>query len=358
MIALFQCDNALPSLKLVEVPILVLSRPHIYTTMISSQASNDHKRKPTEVAEAVVSSCSDDQSPKESKARRVSTDAATHTLVASSETEDVPVSVTTETTSTANRASGAKEDEATSKAEREKSLEIIGELVQNLSHSDSGIVRDSLKTLYNSFLDLDLDKEKCNDMLTVGGGHSLVLLVKKFLKQAATKFAGRDQLTMVRGCGFELRILQKSIILIAKLTYHNGAMRAGISAIGGVEAILEVMKTFPKCKALQKSACYVLANLTECKIGKKKAVESGGFEILLAAVNNHMISLNICEAALLALEHIIEGSKENTKLFMHFGGVAALTRVREECPDNERVQAGVRTLAKLIVEEMKTWIPE
>jgi hypothetical protein len=55
---------------------IVLSRPHIFRTM-STQASNDRKRKPTELAEAVVSS--DDQSPKESKARRVSTDAVAST---------------------------------------------------------------------------------------------------------------------------------------------------------------------------------------------------------------------------------------------------------------------------------------
>jgi hypothetical protein len=58
------------------------------------------------------------------------------------------------------------------------------------------------------------------------------------------------------------------------------------------------------------------------------------------------------------LENIIDGSMEQTKVFMNAGGVAALSKVRDMWPENKRIQASVLGLSKLIRKEMKSWINE
>jgi hypothetical protein len=85
----------------------------------------------------------------------------------------------------------------------------------------------------------------------------------------------------------------------------------------------------------------------------------GGIEVLVAAFKNHMnfpdVWLLICERACCAVEHNIEGSKENTLLFMNAGGVAALTKAREEFLDIDIVQPVLGRLAKLVAVELATW---
>jgi hypothetical protein len=128
--------------------------------------------------------------------------------------------------------------------------------------------------------------------------------------------------------------------------------KADISAIGGMESVVEMMKMFPKCQALQESAFYVLVGLAcSYNIGKKKAIETGGFEVLLAALHKHMISLRVCETVFDAMETMIEGNKKHTKRFMNAGGVTALTKVREEWPDKDDIQERVQNLTKLIMDE-------
>jgi hypothetical protein len=81
--------------------------------------------------------------------------------------------------------------------------------------------------------------------------------------------------------------------------------------------------------------------------GQRKAVDLGGFEVLLAAVNNHLDSAKFCQNACSALANIVIGSKENTGLLISLGGA--------KWPDNDKVQTQVGTLANLIASEMKTW---
>jgi hypothetical protein len=101
-----------------------------------------------------------------------------------------------------------------------------------------------------------------------------------------------------------------------------------------------------------------LLNLTRCNIGKSKAVESGGFEVLLAAVNNHLDSANFCEGACLALADITGGCEENTALLISCGGAAAMAKVRTKWPENDGVQTQVRKLAELIATEVEAWADE
>ncbi len=55
--------------------------------------------------------------------------------------------------------------------------------------------------------------------------------------------------------------------------------------IDGVEAVVKVMETFPKCQALQEQACCVLAKCIafDMEIG----INSAQIEVVLAALNNH-----------------------------------------------------------------------
>jgi hypothetical protein len=92
---------------------------------------------------------------------------------------------------------------------------------------------------------------------------------------------------------------------------------------------VKVMKTFHKCQALQECA---LANLACCSIGKAKALESGGFELLLlAALNNHLDSAIVCENACWAMRCTASrgAAKENTELPITLGGGAAVAKVSQ-----------------------------
>jgi hypothetical protein len=65
-----------------------------------------------------------------------------------------------------------------------------------------------------------------------------------------------------------------------------------------------------------------------CSIGKAKAIESGGIEVLLAAVNNHMDCVYICVDVCWALTYLDKGgSKEHTELLIGLGGCAAVAEV-------------------------------
>jgi hypothetical protein len=113
------------------------------------------------------------------------------------------------------------------------------------------------------------------------------------------------------------------------------------------------MKTFPKCQALQRVACRALLNLTCCSCSKAKAIESDGIEGLLAAINNHLSSSDICENACWALLNVLQRSKENIGLLINLGGGAAVDKVRTKWPDNDNVQIKVRFLAKDFAAEWK-----
>jgi hypothetical protein len=193
-------------------------------------------------------------------------------------------------------------------------------------------------------------------MVTVGGCHALVQLVKNCVAKAIEDMPDHDHVTDLSQP--EVKTLFKSLAVITNLTYHHDESQVGISVIGGVEAVVKVMKTFPLCRELQRSVCASLCNLTCCPVGKKKALEAGGITALIAAVTNHTSSALICQHACDTLENVIDGSMEQTKVFMNIGGVAALSKVRDTWPDNKRIQGSVLGLSKLIRKEMKSWMIE
>jgi hypothetical protein len=104
--------------------------------------------------------------------------------------------------------------------------------------------------------------------------------------------------------------------------------RVGIANVGGVEAVVKVMKTFPKCQTLQEFACDALRNLTLCSIGKANAIGSGGIKVLLVAVTTHLGCATLCEKACSALYNLLTDSRENTGLFISLGGTQVAERQR------------------------------
>jgi hypothetical protein len=314
------------------------------STMSSEiEPMNDRKRKPTAEPEAVgLVSLSQDQNDntRDSKARRVSTDSSVFSVAS------------THTTALVKIEPGVASVNAASvpDAEQEESMQSIGAWIQDLFHSDNVKVDAAL---YDLYLNLDKDNRKCEIIVAEGGCLALVLLVKKFLKKPASRrFPGPDQVMEVDEV--ELGILVKSLDVITDLTYHMKC-RSAMSAVGGVEAVVEVMRTFPKRRKLQCSGCHALLNLVyDNIIGMNQAVETGGIEVLLAAANNHLDSDDVCEHAFGALENVISGSKKNTTLFICSGGGAVAAKVGEEWPDDDGIQTQVRIIAKLIAAEMNS----
>jgi ubiquitin len=231
------------------------------------------------------------------------------------------------------------------------SVERIGELIQELFHSDNAVVQTAFDTLQ---LDLDENEKKSDNIVTVGGCFALVQLVQDRVKKALVELPACNQVTELEGS--ELNTLYRSLNVIIDLTHIHDVSRVGIAAVGGVEAVVEVMKTFPKYRELQLSACGVLRNLAGCSIGKKKAVKSGGMNVLLAAVNNHLDSSDVCETAIWAMQNMFVGSKENAGQFISLGGATAVAAVKNKWPDDDNIQTHVQILSELITGEMKAWI--
>jgi hypothetical protein len=230
-------------------------------------------------------------------------------------------------------------------------VEEIGKLIQDLCSADGAVVDSALDAIY---VHLEEDSKKCENVVTSGGSHALVLLSRKCLDKAIAKFTESDKVTELDGP--ELTTLYKALRAIIGLTYQNKMSRIGISAIGGVEVALKVMTTFPNCQPLQWIACVPVRNLAHCDIGKKKALDANGMEIVLGSIKNHLGSTVVCESALYALVNMIKDCKKNTERLISLGGASVLVQVKNAWPDNAVVQPPLRRLAKLVAEEINSWV--
>jgi hypothetical protein len=240
--------------------------------------------------------------------------------------------------------------------EHEELIQSIGTMIQDLFHSDNAKAKAALDALSQ---DLMKDSTKCESLVTAGGCFVLVQLLKNCLEKA---MAIGIILEWSRGANIsvypELAALHKTLNVISNLTCEHIESRVGITALGGVEALVKIMQTFPKCPALQEGACCALHNLTCCSIGKAKAVESGGIGVLLAAVTAHLDSAFLCQQACWALLSIASDSKENAQLLIILGGGAAVAKVSIKWRDDGTVQTQVRSLANLIASEMQALAAE
>jgi hypothetical protein len=298
---------------------------------MSSNDAKARKRKPTTIPDT-VSSNEDSK-----KIRRVSMRASASN--AASVRVDTPV--VTEEATTANTASATT-------VNHEESIQTIGKMIQDLFCSDNAKVNATLDALHLN----NEDKKKCESLVTAGGCLALVQLLKKCLDKAIASSSAYEQVTDLNKLA-DLTTLHKTLCVVTRLTFQHAESRIGISAIGGVEAVVKIMKTFPKCQDLQDFACGTLRNLTGSSISKANAIESGGIEALLAAINNHLGSAILCQKACWALCNILHDSKENTRLLIRLGGGAAVYKVRTKWSDNNDVQTQVRRLVDLIASEWK-----
>jgi hypothetical protein len=175
------------------------------------------------------------------------------------------------------------------------------------------------------------------------------------LDQAMKTIPQCDQVTELNEFA-EVTTLNKTLIVIIDLTFRHDESKVGITAIGGVDAVVKVMKTFPKCQTLQEHACLALATLAHASsTGKQNIIESGGIEILLAAVTNHLDCARVCVHSCWTLANIVRKSKEDTELLIGLGGGAAVAKVRRKWPDNNDLQKKVQCLAKVLAAEMNSW---
>jgi hypothetical protein len=310
--------------------------------MSSKPSTSDRKRKAREEPEAVVNSNDQNQVRMQSKARRPHTRASGLNVEPTMDdaTEGSPIAT------------------ATSKDEEE--VQIVGKLIKCLLHSDKKKREASLDALQ---LRLGDDQKKKEHIQAVGGCHVLVQLIENCLEAVGANVGVNgecDQVTELSELG-DLETLEAVLDVIANLTYQHYDSKVGITAIGGVEAVVQVMATFPACRQLQLAAANVLGNLTCCDSGEKKAVQEDGIKFLLAAVSDHLNSGSIVKEAFDTLHRMIVNSKDNTKEFILCGGSAVVRKVREIWLDrdhNAEVQTCVRALTEVMMEDMTNQMKE
>jgi hypothetical protein len=305
----------------------------------SSDPSKDRKRKKTaQERDAVVSSGSDDHQTGKN-ARQLSTETEqTHRKARRVSTEaEGPTVASRQTTEEANHV----------QHNPKLAMESVLKLFPDLCHSDSAKARATLGALI-----WDLYEDKLDQLQAAGGYLALVKAVKVCLRNATEHMLACDG----RVIKVEFPELNAAIDVIVLLTNDHHERRVGISSFGGVEAIVKVLKLFPKCLALQENACKALCNLTNCHLGKTKALEAGHtIPILLAAVNNHLVSFKLCEYAVLALHNVVRDDNLSTKLLLSSGGVAAAIKVKEKWINKGSVQRAVQMLMVPLWEELNSW---
>jgi hypothetical protein len=178
------------------------------------------------------------------------------------------------------------------------------------------------------------DEKKHENLVIAEGCFALVQLLKKCLDKAIAKIPEAERTT-----------LHKTLSVIVNLSHHHEESIA-VAAIGGVEAVVKVMETFPMCETLQVECCALLGLESSNQLDIDNIIEAGAIDILLAVVNNNLDPDGVCESVCGALCNIVKGSKENTGLPIAFGGVTTVAEVRTS--DSNEVQTQLVRLAALV----------
>jgi hypothetical protein len=320
---------------------------------MSTEFTNDHKRKSTEVPKAFISN--KDEIPNERKTRRVSDGIHVHSITSTDASASIKGRISGDGCDGGDQDSLHSEESA-SNAGREVSLQNVGRLVQDLFHyGHPAIVRAALDALC---VHLKEGSQKCGDIITVGGCAALVQLLKNCLRTATEEIRESREHPIseeLLGELSELKTLHKTLYLVTLLMNTHRESRAAMTAIGGVERIVNVMKTFRNCQDLQTLACSALRKLARCNIGRNTAVEAGAMQVLLVAIHDHLGSSDTCGHALYALVNMVKESRGNTKLLISLGGAAAVVKVKTKWRDDNVVQPPLRKLAPLLAEELNRW---
>jgi hypothetical protein len=112
--------------------------------------------------------------------------------------------------------------------------------------------------------------------------------------------------------------LHKILHILIGSTHCLDESKFELVAIGGMETVVEIIKTFPKCQALQQTAYALLLKFACCRIGKKSR-QNVRNRVLLAAYKQ---SLGLClHMRPCMLDY------ENTELFICLDGATARERM-------------------------------
>jgi hypothetical protein len=235
-------------------------------------------------------------------------------------------------------------------AKQEDSIESYGALIKDLYHSDNAKVNAALDALS---LDLDEDfAKKCDKIQVVGGYFVLVQLMKKCLDKVIDEIPALDQVTELNELA-ELTTLHKALCVIIRWTFWYDESRADITAKGGLEAVMKIEKTFRKCQRLHEHALCALISLAFLSTVTTEVIESGRFEAVLAASNNHLDSTLLCEIECLVLSEIFNEHMAKRDQSINLGGGAAVAKVRTIWWSDNYILRSVHTLANVITSMMK-----
>jgi hypothetical protein len=280
--------------------------------------NHDRKRKSTEAPEPVVRNTVDESCQRDTRPRRVSTEGASSV-----------------TLTYASMATGTLEqNHAMPPIE---SLESIRKLIQDLSSPDGDVVA-SLYTLDRYVFESDTGSQILQEIIEVGGCRALVQLAKTFLEKARMGIPNCDRVTELTG--FTM-ILRNTFIIMIALTYAHPVCKDFISSIGGVEVLVEVLTTFPKCEDLQSASCKVLCNLSTTSVGAEKASEAGAIKVLVGAVKNYPANEYLFVYCCDALADMCESNFERTKTLIDLGGITTW-------PDNPEARVAAQRLLQVM----------
>jgi hypothetical protein len=281
---------------------------------MSSETTNDRKRKATEAPDPVVSSNTDESEsrPRDTTTpRRVSLEApsrvsSTHIVAPTPVCRSLVAGFASVTHVTIAAPCGSAEG--------------IGKLIQALTCSNGAVVDAALDVMYR-YSKHDFGSPSWAKIAAVGGCFGLVQIAKKSLEMAIEIIPLRNQVN-----DSHLRVitgrLNRACIIISNMTYAYPKSRYGINSIGGVEVLVKVMKTFPKHPWLQLRACNALCNLTACPVGRGRAGKVGAIEVLLTTIKSHPENKYIFLYGCRALINMCETSFERTKQLIDLGGIS------------------------------------
>jgi hypothetical protein len=284
---------------------------------MSFESTNDRKRKSIEAPGPVVSrsNTTDDREHSSRDTlprRRVSMDApssvsAAHGIAPTPGNHHIVASIA----SVSHRGTVAN---------RYGSVEGIGKLIQALTCSNGAVVDAAVDALYRYSI-RGFDSLSWTKIAAVGGCFALVQLVKKSLATVIEMIPLRNSVNDFHS-QMATRRLNRAFIIISNMTHMHPMSRHGFNSIGGVEVLVEVMKTFPKHPWLQLRACNALCNLTACPIGRGRADEVGAIEVLLTTIKSYPENKCIFLFGCRALTNMCESSLERTK---HLIGLGVMT---------------------------------
>jgi hypothetical protein len=137
-----------------------------------------------------------------------------------------------------------------------------------------------------------LHDESQTGITAIGGVEVVVKVMKTFPKCQILRTCSACNQVKEWCAVAKLTTLLKTLYVITNLTFQHKESQVGITAVGGMEAVVKVMKTFPKCQILQRSACGVLANLTYRNVTATKQVKGpDGFAVVLLELMDNCLNM-------------------------------------------------------------------